>query len=223
MKKTDWRWLTTKNARKNYSKPELQDRFIYLFNLYLEKRHLISKNVSSIHRLGEVRLFKNYTIDGTNILQKGRMGGYRGAGKSPVRIPSNKFLERKFDKDELIEGIINLNDYEYLFSIFDGSNQPQEITKISNATLRREALNFYGVEKFFKNMKTQKIHQDGKNELLTLRWHGGETPITMVKVIDSTTKDVYLLRVPPDMKTVRQAIAWTFHMKEKEYHPVKET
>jgi len=222
MKKTDWRWLSTKNAQKKYSKPELQDRFTYLFKLYIEKRHLISKNVANIHRLGDVKIFKNYTIDGTNILQKGRMGAHHGPGKSPVRTPPDKFLERKFDKDELIEGIINLNDYEHLFSVFEGG-QPQEVTKISNATLRRESLNFYGVEKFFKNMKTEKIQQDGKNELLTLHWHGGETPITMVKVIDSTTKDVYLLRVPPDMKTVRQAIAWTFHMNEKEYHPLKET
>lgn len=222
MKKTDWSWLTTKNAQKKYSKPELQGRFTYLFNLYLEKRHLISKNVTNIHRLGNVQLFKNYTIDGTNVLQRGRMGAHHGAGKSPVRTPPDKFLERKFDKDELIEGIINLSDYEYLFNIFEGG-QPQEITKISNATLRREALQFYGVEKFFKNMKTQKIHQDGKNELLTLRWHGQESVITMVKVIDSTTKDVYLIRVPPDMKTVRQAIAWTFHMKENEYQPLKET
>lgn len=221
MKKTDWQFITTKNARKTYSKSELQDRFIYLLNLYIEKRHLLSKNVVNIHRLGEVRLFKNYTIDGTNILHKGRIGAHHGHGKSPVRTTPDKFLERKFDKDELIDGINNLSDYEHLFNIFD-NGQPQEVTKISNATLRREALHFYGIEKFFKQMNTKKIHQDGRNELLTLHWHETERPITMVKVIDSTTKDVYLIRVPPDMKTVRQAVAWTFYMKEKEYYPAKE-
>ena len=33
----------------------------------------------------------------------------------------------------------------------------------------------------------------------------------------------YLLRVPPHMKTCKQAVAWTFGLEEIEYNPVKET
>jgi len=47
--------------------------------------------------------------------------------------------------------------------------------------------------------------------------------MVMVKVIDSTTNNIYLLRVPPDMQTVSQAVAWTFDMNKEEYRPLKET
>lgn len=48
-------------------------------------------------------------------------------------------------------------------------------------------------------------------------------PMQLVKVKDSTTGDSYLLRVPPHMKTCKQAVAWTFSLEEIEYNPVKET
>ena len=52
--------------------------------------------------------------------------------------------------------------------------------------------------------------------------------IVMVKVRNSTpepdgsVKD-YWLRVPPDMKTARSAVAWTFGMERNEYAPMMET
>jgi len=48
-------------------------------------------------------------------------------------------------------------------------------------------------------------------------------PIRVIKVRDSTTKKYYILRVPPTVKTCKQAIAWTFGMEEDEYDPIKET
>ena len=45
----------------------------------------------------------------------------------------------------------------------------------------------------------------------------------MVKVKDSTTGEIYLLRVPPTMKTCKEAVAWTFGMTAEEYVLEKET
>lgn len=43
------------------------------------------------------------------------------------------------------------------------------------------------------------------------------------RVTDSSTGEHHFLSVPDEMKTCREAIAWTFHMKSFEYHPLKET
>lgn len=47
------------------------------------------------------------------------------------------------------------------------------------------------------------------NELLRIPF-GGEEPIMLVKVRDPSTGRFHILRVPPSMRTCRQAIAWTF-------------
>ena len=45
----------------------------------------------------------------------------------------------------------------------------------------------------------------------------------VVKVQDFTTKEKYILRVPPHVRTCKEAIAWTFLMEESEYNPVIKT
>ena len=50
-----------------------------------------------------------------------------------------------------------------------------------------------------------------------------EENIRLIKVRDSTTRQFYLLRVPPTVWTCKQAVAWTFGMEEDEYYPTKET
>jgi hypothetical protein len=50
----------------------------------------------------------------------------------------------------------------------------------------------------------------------------------MVEVINATpepdgSRKRYWLRVPPYMRTAREAVAWTFGLSGKEYAPDKET
>jgi len=50
----------------------------------------------------------------------------------------------------------------------------------------------------------------------------------MVEVRNSTPEPDgmvknYWLRVPPNMTTAREAVAWTFCLSEREYDPLKET
>jgi hypothetical protein len=50
----------------------------------------------------------------------------------------------------------------------------------------------------------------------------------MVEVVNATpepdgTYATYLLRVPPTMRTAKQAVAWTFDMTEDDYHLAAQT
>jgi hypothetical protein len=50
----------------------------------------------------------------------------------------------------------------------------------------------------------------------------------MVEVVNSTaepdgSRKRYWLRVPPEMQTAREAVAWTFGLSEREYDPTTET
>jgi len=215
-KKRDWYWTDLKEARKEYSQPELLNKFEQLLELFLEKRYpslkkLSEKGIRNTFRM-DVHLFKYYYINGTNIFHKG----------TRKFMSPKTFLSHKFDKCDLAEGIMSLRDYEYFFNVLDDKDGAQQILEIINATLRRDALNFYGPKKFFKEMNAKIVHKEGKNELMTLKWHRDEKSLTMVKVIDSTTKQPYLLRVPSEMKTVQQARAWTFGLEEDEFYPLKE-
>jgi len=47
--------------------------------------------------------------------------------------------------------------------------------------------------------------------------------IAFLQVKDSSTGKRYFLKVPPDMRSVREAKAWTFGLEEDEYNPTIET
>jgi len=52
--------------------------------------------------------------------------------------------------------------------------------------------------------------------------------LVIVEVTNTTpepdgTARTYWLRVPPDMRTARQAVAWTFELDEGEYAPTVQT
>ena len=53
-------------------------------------------------------------------------------------------------------------------------------------------------------------------------------PFAMVKVINRTPEPdgsfrQYFLRVPPTVRTAREAVAWTFDVPTEEYEPLVET
>ncbi len=55
-----------------------------------------------------------------------------------------------------------------------------------------------------------------------------DEPIVMVEVLNSTpepdgTRKTYFLRVPPTMRTAREAVAWTFDMDGAAYAPAVES
>lgn len=109
-------------------------------------------------------------------------------------------------------------DLSLLIKLEEGiSFSAQEIIDAPNAESKQRALRIYGYEKFVEDTKMEQIDQDGENKLLKTN------DIVFVYVKDSSTPRRYLLRVPPNTRTVKQAIAWTFNMTEKEYSPLVET
>ncbi len=110
--------------------------------------------------------------------------------------------------------------------------QPQKlfirhIEAESNAELRRIMIEIYGLERFIKDSSAKQIHQDNYGTLYRKELRGDEAVI-VVKVKNSTPepdgsfKD-YFLRVPPETRTAKAAVAWTFGLSENEYKPTKET
>jgi hypothetical protein len=116
---------------------------------------------------------------------------------------------------------------------------PEQITAAAilaepNAEVRRVMIERVGLERFMAEAGAKVIDSDIQpmldgdptiNELLSidLPTDDPEVFLKAVKVIDPSTGRTYLIRVPPDMKRVRQAIAWTFDVPEKEYRLVAET
>ncbi len=102
-----------------------------------------------------------------------------------------------------------------------------EIDQASNIELRRVLLERYGQARYLQDSGAEVIHQDDFG-ILYRKPMGSDEPLVMVKVVNSTRepdgsyKD-YFLRVPPHMKTAREAVAWTFGFEEEDYSPAAES
>jgi len=80
-----------------------------------------------------------------------------------------------------------------------------------------------GTENFMSKLENPGIvHMDVGGILYRIDLPGDE-PLVMVYVKDPSTDRYYFIRVPPDMRTVKEAVAWTFGMDELDYQPKKET
>ena len=103
----------------------------------------------------------------------------------------------------------------------------ERITREPNAEVRRVMTDIFTPKRFLMESGSVPIHADDYGTLYRAEFPDDE-PLVMVEVINSTvhpdqTRPHYFLRVPPDMTTARQAIAWTFGKEAHEYAPVIET
>jgi hypothetical protein len=102
-----------------------------------------------------------------------------------------------------------------------------EILGERNAELRRVMLERFGLERFMRDANSTVLDQDrdagGERQLLRLTLEGDED-LVCVSVSCPSTGRRYLLRVPPTMRTCRQAVAWTAGFNDpKLYRPLIET
>lgn len=102
-----------------------------------------------------------------------------------------------------------------------------EILSERNQELRRVLLERVGLEWFVDQAHAIVVDQDtdvgGGRMLLRIPIDNSEDMLYVQVQCPSTAKR-YLLRVPPNMQTCRQAIAWTAgYNNPDDYHPVKET
>ncbi|MGP4023689.1 DUF6745 domain-containing protein [Actinomadura sp. 3N407] len=101
------------------------------------------------------------------------------------------------------------------------------ITSEENAELRRVMLEIFGYDRYLAETGAHPLHQDETGVLWSIDLPGDE-PFVMVEVVNSTpepdgTRRTYYLRVPPNTRTARAGVAWTFGVDEADYHPEKQT
>lgn len=110
--------------------------------------------------------------------------------------------------------------------------QPETITserieQEQNVEARRLMIERFGEARYLGEYGVKLVHADTMGTLYC-REVIGEEPIMMVRVQNSTpepdgTLKIYRLRVPPWMRTAREAVAWTFSLTEDTYAPMLET
>src|SRR3982750_1359503 len=87
----------------------------------------------------------------------------------------------------------------------------EEILDETNAERRRVLLERMGYDTFLTHAKAEVLHQDrdsgGVRRLLRVEMAGGE-PLVCVSVICPSTDRQYVIRVPPNMESCHQAVAW---------------
>lgn len=111
---------------------------------------------------------------------------------------------------------------------------PDLILSIRNATVRRDALEKYGIERFLRNGKGELRQQDDFGKLWRLPGDGVDEHMQYVEVVNKTPRvneetgevvtkdgapvyDHYFLRVPPEVATARDAVAWGYEVPAEEF------
>ncbi len=106
----------------------------------------------------------------------------------------------------------------------------QDLRKIEyerNVESRRHMIEIYGYERYIRDVGASLLARD-EYGLLFRKEFGFDEPLVLLRVENSTPEPDgsykhYYLRVPPDMRTPRQAVAWTFNMDVNTYCPFVET
>jgi hypothetical protein len=103
----------------------------------------------------------------------------------------------------------------------------EQITAETNAELRRVMLEHFGYERYVRDIGAQQQHADETGVLWRLRMDPDED-LVMVEVVNSTAEPDgtfrrYWLRVPPNTRTAREGVAWTFGLTAEEYRPLVQT
>lgn len=101
------------------------------------------------------------------------------------------------------------------------------IEREENVETRRFMIERYGEANFLIDSGAQAIHSDRFGTLLRKNINGDE-PLVMIRVANPTpdldgSARTYFIRVPPEMTTARQAVAWSFGLDENGYNPDLET
>ncbi len=108
----------------------------------------------------------------------------------------------------------------------------RDIDDAWNAEARRVMIErFGGVERFLSEARATLIHEDETGRLWHRTqggWNRASERVATVEVRNRTpepdgTFRTYLLRVPPEIRIARQAVAWTFGLDGSEYAPAAET
>lgn len=98
---------------------------------------------------------------------------------------------------------------------------PKEVIELPNAEVRRAVIEIVGYDKLTKHaLIKDESEVDGRLMVIKLP---EDEDLTLLHVKDPSTTREYFLRVPPKMKTAREARAWTFGFEAEDFEMDKET
>lgn len=133
--------------------------------------------------------------------------------------------------DEINKSLELKGTVDALYKLFkSGKYNVNDILKLRNAEIRRAVIEYIGLDKFLVKAKPKVLDDSSFGKLVKIsipkseEWNTLEDEdIVAVFVKDVSTSRKYFLRVPPETKTAREAVAWTFGLSEEEYHPSEES
>ncbi|MFC9606245.1 DUF6745 domain-containing protein [Streptomyces niveus] len=104
---------------------------------------------------------------------------------------------------------------------------PARIRTEENAELRRVMLEYYGYDRYLAESGAEPIGKDETGILWRIALADDED-VVMVEVVNSTpepdgTSRTYWLRVPPNTRTAKEGVAWTFGLDAQTYEPLRQT
>ena len=104
----------------------------------------------------------------------------------------------------------------------------EEIESCQNAELRRVLIERYGDGRYLEDAGAKVVDSHPHFGTLLEIARPNDEPLARVRVKNSTPEPdgsikIYYLKVPPGMKSVVEAIAWTFSLDKKDYDPALET
>jgi len=100
-----------------------------------------------------------------------------------------------------------------------------EVLAEPDVEVRRVMIERMGYERLVRDGGARRLAEDETGVLWRLDLADDE-PLVCVEVADPSTGGAfrrYLLRVPPDARSAREAVAWTFGIDAREYRPAVET
>jgi hypothetical protein len=102
------------------------------------------------------------------------------------------------------------------------SLRPMALFRQANQEVRRVVLERYDLERLLRSRFVVLIEEQQDRMLFRIDL-AGEAPFHGMKVTCPSTGRVYVLRVPPAVRTCQEAVAWTFGLSSEEYRPLQET
>jgi hypothetical protein len=104
----------------------------------------------------------------------------------------------------------------------------RRILSWANVERRRVAVERMGLEAFLRSVEADAVQQDDYGRLWRTAASIDGEPYVAVEVVNSTAEPDgsyrrYFLRVPPQIRSARAAVAWTFGIDTRDYRPVATT
>ena len=100
----------------------------------------------------------------------------------------------------------------------------REILAERNEAYRRELIERYGgLDRFLASTKAETVGHDPDNAATLVRLPTAGEPIVALSLTCPSTGKHYWLRVPPQIQTPRDGLAWSFEMRTADYRPDRQS